>query len=155
MKILISQLSEYSDLDEFTNFLVYQTVRSTITLLNQNNFETQNHALEYLKWLLTKTQRFLNVNIIQVQPLITTTLRKLVKSQPSNNEILLNLLNVLKHLSDQNANQETNNKVANTLQKDITNFLFKQNDTDIVQRLQHLKLSVSDYYIILNVINTY
>lgn len=143
MKILIGQLLEYNDIDEFTNFLVYQSMRSIITLINQDNFEIQNHSLEYLKWLLTDTQRILNLNVIQVQSLLTSTLRKLIKNQPSINEMLLNLLNILKNLSNQNTNEVMNNENIRTLQEDIINFISPQNEyADIVQSLQNIKLKV-------------
>lgn len=142
MKILIDQLSK-NDIDEFTYFLVYQSVRSTVTLINQNNFEMQNNALEYLEWLLRNTQRFLKLNINQVQPLVTTTLRILVKNQPSYNEKVLNLLNVLKTLNDQNNDHQTNYGNVNTLYGDINSFLTEQKEnTDIIQSLQNIKLKV-------------
>lgn len=142
MKILIDQLSK-NDIDEFTYFLVYQSVRSTVTLINQNNFEMQNNALEYLEWLLRNTQRFLKLNINQVQPLVTTTLRILVKNQPSYNEKVLNLLNVLKTLNDQNNDHQKNYGNVNTLYGDINSFLTEQKEnTDIIQSLQNIKLKV-------------
>lgn len=145
MKVLIDQLSEYSDMDEFTYFLVYQSVRSTVTLINQN-FEMQNYILEYLEWLLINTQRFLKLNINQIQPLVSSTLQILTKNQPSNNDKLLYLLNILKKLSDQNTDHQINykNVCTRTLQEDIIAFLSQQNEnTDIIQNLQRLKLKVS------------
>lgn len=149
MKILISQLLEDNDIDDFTNFLVYQSIRSTITLINQNIFEIQIHSLEYLEWLLSNTQRVLNLNIIHIQPLITSTIRKLIKNQPSINVMLLNLLNILKNMSDQNNIQEMKNKNIRTLQEDIIDFISPHNEyADIVQSLQHLKLKVRIIFIL-------
>lgn len=149
MKILISQLLEDNDIDDFTNFLVYQSIRSTITLINQNIFEIQIHSLEYLEWLLSNTQRVLNLNIIHIQPLITSTIRKLIKNQPSINDMLLNLLNILKNMSDQNNIQEMKNKNIRTLQEDIIDFISPHNEyADIVQSLQHLKLKVRIIFIL-------
>lgn len=146
MKVLIDQLSEYSDIDEFTYFLVYQSVRSTVTLINQNNFEMQQYILEYLEWLLINTQRFLKLNIHQIQPLVSSTLQILSKTQPSNKDKLLHLLNILKKISDQNIDHQISNKNVSTrtLQEDIMAFLSQHNEnTDIIQNLQHLKLKVS------------
>jgi len=144
MKVLIDQLSKCIDIDEFTYFLVHQSVRSTVTLINQNNFELQNNALEYLEWLLKNTQRFLKLNINQIQPLLTSTLRILVKSQPSYNEKLLDLLNILKTLNNQNVDRQINYENVSTLHDDISSFLTEQKEnTDIIQNLQSLKLKVS------------
>jgi len=144
MKVLIDQLSKCIDLDEFTYFLVHQSVRSTVTLINQNNFELQNNALEYLEWLLKNTQRFLKLNINQTQPLVTSTLRILAKSRPSYNEKLLDLLNILKTLNNQNVHRQINYENVSTLQDNISSFLTEQKENfDIIQSLQSLKLKVS------------
>lgn len=144
MQILINQLSEYSDIDEFTNFLVYQSIRSTITLLNQNNFDIQHYAIEHLEWLLMNTQRFLKSNINQIQPLVTSSLRLLVKNQLSANEKLLSLLDILNKLNDQNIDCKINNSKENTLHRNIIDFLSLYNENaDTTQSLQCLKLKVS------------
>lgn len=146
MKVLIDQLSEYSDMDEFTYFLVYQSMQSTVTLLNQNNFEMQYDILEYLEWLLINTQRFIKLNIHQIQPQVTSVLQSLAKNEPSNNDKILHLLNILKKLSNENIYRQINDKNISlrTLQEDIIAFLSQQNEnTDIIQNLQRLKLKVS------------
>lgn len=144
MKVLIDQLSKCIDIDEFTYFIVHQSVRSTVTLINQSNFELQNNALEYLEWLLKNTQRFLKLNINQIQPLVTSTLQILVKSQPSYNEKLLDLLNILKTLNNHNVDRQINYENVSTLHDDISSFLTEQKEnTDIIQCLQSLKLKVS------------
>jgi hypothetical protein len=144
MKVLIDQLSKYRESDEFTHFLVYQSVRSTITLINQNNLEILNHALEYLEWLITNFQRFLVLYINQVQPLVSSTFRILAKNQPSINEKLCKLSNVLRTLNNQNILHEINNEHFSVLQKEIIIFLSQQSEnTDIIKMLQHIKLKVS------------
>jgi len=142
MKTLIDELLDNSQLDEFSYFLINQSVQSTITLLNQNNFERKNYAIDYLEWLLINTRCILKLNISQIGPL-TSTLRILTKTQPSLNEKLLNLLNILKNLSDQNIDCETNKEIETTLYKDINYFLSQQNENiDIIQSLKYLKLKV-------------
>lgn len=144
MQVLINQLSEHSDVDEFTNFLVYQSMRSTITLINQNNFDMQHYGIEYLEWLLMNTQRFLKLNINQIQPLVTSSLRLLVKNQLSTNEKSISLLNILNKLSNQNIDCKINNSKENTLHENITAFLTLYNENaDITQILQCLKIKVS------------
>lgn len=148
MKVLIGQLSEYSEKDDFSYFLINQSVQSTITLLNQNNFKMQNYAIEYFEWLLLNTRRFLILNISQIGPL-TSTLRILAKKQPSLNEKLLNLLNNFKNLSVKNIQRETNQENESTLHKDINSFISQQNEnTDIIQSLKVLKLKVSQYLLV-------
>lgn len=150
MKVLINQLSEYSHIDEFTYFLVYQSVRSAITLINQNIFEMQHYGLEYLEWLLINTQRFLQLNINEIQPLVTSTLRILTKNQPTNNDKLLNLLNIVKKLNDHQIHCKNINTTS-TLQEDIIAFLSQQNENiDLIQNIQHLKIKVS---VIPNLVN--
>lgn len=144
MKVLIDQLSKYRESDEFTHFLVYQSVRSTITLINQDNFESLNHALEYLEWLLTNAQRFLILYINQVQSLVSSTFRILAKNQPSINEKLFKLSNILRTLNNQNISHEIIDRNVNMLQKDINDFLSQQSENiDIIQSLRHIKLKVS------------
>lgn len=144
MKVLIDQLSKYRESDEFTHFLVYQSVRSTITLINQNNFEYLNYALEYLEWLLTNGQHFLILNINPVQSLVSSTLRVLAKKQSSFNEKISELSNILRLLNNQNICHEINDENVSMLHKDIIVFLSQQSEnTDIIQSLQHIKLKVS------------
>lgn len=142
MKHLIKQLSECSSIDEFTYFLVYQSIRSTVTLISQNDFELDHYALDYLEWLLTNTQKFLKLNINQIQPFITSTLQVLAKNQPSVNENLSSLLNILKKLSNQSSIYEGNYENG-SLHENITAFLSQQNENvDLIQSLQCLKLKV-------------
>lgn len=144
MKILINQLSEYNDIDEFTHFLVYQSVRSTITLINQNDIGMQHDALEYLEWLFFNTQRFLKLNIHQIQPLITSSFRILAKSKPLMKDKLLNILNILKELRNTNIEHKTNIDTINSLHEDIDVFLSQeQENSDVIQSLHQLKLKVS------------
>jgi len=104
-----------------------------------------NYAIEYLKWLLINPKCILKLNISQIGPL-TSTLRMLAKTQPSLNEKLSHLLNILKNFSDQNIVCETNNKIKTSLHKDINYFLSQQNEnTDIIQSLKCLRLKVSQY----------
>lgn len=143
MKILIEQLSKYNHLDEFNYFLIHQSIRSTISLINQNNIKAHHYALEYLEWLLVNAKHFLTLNINEIQPLITLTLRNLAKNQPSIHEKLLNLFNILKTINYKSINEEINVQSVSTLQKDITVFLSQQNEnTNTTQSLQHLKLKV-------------
>lgn len=142
MKHLITQLSEYSDIDEFTYFLAYQSVRSTVTLISQNDFELHDCASTYLEWLLTNTQKFLKLSISEIQPLVTSTLRELAKNQPLANEKISNLLNILKKLSSQSMSYEVNYENS-SLHENITDFLSQQNENvDLIQSLQCLKLKV-------------
>ncbi|XP_060874698.1 serine-protein kinase ATM isoform X2 [Metopolophium dirhodum] len=142
IKALIGQLLDSNQLDAFSHFLINQSVQSTITLLNQNNFEMHIYAIEYLKWLLINPRCILKLNISQIGPL-TSTLRMLAKTQPSLNEKLLHLLNILKNFSDQNIDCETNNKNKTSLHKDIKSFLSQQNEnTDIIQSLKCLRLKL-------------
>lgn len=118
-------------------------MRSTITLINNNSFELQYNALEYLEWLFLNTQDFFKSSINQIQPLITSTFRTLAKTQPSLEGKLLHLLNIFKKLSGPNIDH-TKNCNDGALHEDINIFLSKQDDiTNIVQCLQHLKLKVS------------
>jgi len=145
MKALIGQLLDSHQLDAFSHFLINQSVQSTITLLNQNNFEMHNYTIEYLEWLLINPRCILKLNISQIGPL-TSTLRILAKTQPSLNEKLLHLLNVLKNFSDQIIDCETYNKNKTSLHKDINSFISQQNEnTDIIQSLKCLRLKVSQY----------
>lgn len=143
MKVLTEQLSKYNHLDEFTYFLIHQSIRSTISLMNQNNFEAHHYALEYLDWLLVNAQQFLKLNINEIQPLITSTLQNLAKNQPLANKKLLNLFNVLKKLNNKSVIEEINFENVNTLHKEITVFLSQQNENaDIIHSIKHLKLKV-------------
>lgn len=143
MKALIGQLLDYNQIDEFTHFLINQSVQSIITLLNQNNIERHKYVIEYLEWLLINPKSILKLNTSQIGPLIST-LRLLAKKLPSSNEKLLNLLNILKNFSDQNIFCETNKINKTALYKDINYFLYQQNENiDIIQSLQRLKLKVS------------
>jgi len=145
MKALIGQLLDYNQIDEFSHFLINQSVQSTITLLNQNNIERHNYVIEYLEWLLINPKSILKLNLSQIGPL-TSTLRILAKTQPSLNEKSLNLLNILKNLSDQKSFGETKKENETALYKDINYFLYQQNENiDIIQSLQCLKLKVSQY----------
>ncbi|XP_029344827.1 serine-protein kinase ATM [Acyrthosiphon pisum] len=142
MKALIGQLLDSNQLDAFSHFLINQSVQSTITLLNQNNFEMHNYAIEYLEWLLINPICILKLNISQIGPL-TSNLRILAKTQPSLNEKLLHLLNILKTFSDQIIDCETYNKNKTSLHKDINSFLSQQNEnTDIIQSLKFLRLKL-------------
>lgn len=144
MKVLINQLSKCKESDEFTHFLVYQSVRSTITLINQNYLEILNHCLEYLEWLLTNFQRFLVLNINQIQHLVSSTLRILTKNQTFINEKLCKLSNILRTLNNKNILHEISNENISVLHKDIIIFLSQQSENnDIIQSLQHIKLKVS------------
>lgn len=144
MKILICQLSEYNDIDDFTHFIVYQSVRSTITLINQNNIGMQHDALEYLEWLFFNTQRFLKLNTHQIQPLTTSSFRILAKNNPLIKDKLLNILNILKELRNTNTEYKTNINTIKSLHEDINVFLSQeQENSDVVQSLQQLKLKVS------------
>ncbi|VVC40821.1 Hypothetical protein CINCED_3A017263 [Cinara cedri] len=141
MKLLFNQLLKCSDIDEFTYFLLYQSVRSTITLIDQNYFEIQHDVLEYLEWLFINTQNILKLNINQIQNLVTSTFKLLVKNNPSLNEKLSNLLSCLKKMSDQDTNKKL--KENNTLEEDIIDFLSEENEsTDTNQSLQHIKLKL-------------
>lgn len=143
MTILLEQLSKYNHLAEFTYFLVHQSIRCTISLISQNNIQVHHYALEYLEWLLVNAQHFLTLNIKEIQPLITLTLQNLAKNQPSINEKLLNLLNILKKMNNKGIDEEMNFQSVSTLHKDITVFLSQQNENaDIIHSLQHLKLKV-------------
>lgn len=145
MKALIGQLLDFNQMDEFSHFLINQTIQSTISLLNQNNFEMRNHALEYLEWLLINPRCILKLNTSQIG-LLTSTLRILAKTQPSLNEKLLHLLNILINCSDQLIDCETNNKNNKPLHNNINSFLSHQNENiDIIQSLKCLKLKVSQY----------
>jgi len=144
MKVLIEQLLKYNDIDEFTNFLVYQSVRSTVTLINENKSLEMKNILIYLEWLLINTQHFLKLNINKIQPLVVSSFQNLIKNQPLYHTKLLYLLNILKSLKSQNINHQVNYKDANTLQEDINYFLTEQKEnSDIIQSLQNLKLKVS------------
>lgn len=148
MKVLIDQLSKYEDIDEITHFFVYQSVRSTLTLINQYNFELLTDGLEYLEWLFINTQRFLKLNINQVQALTTSTFRSLAKNQPSLEDKLLSLLNILKKLCNQIL--EHNDNSIKNLHEDIVELLFQQEkNADIIQNLKHLKLKVCVVNVIL------
>lgn len=143
MKVLIDQLSkcENEDIDEITHFFAYQSVQSTIALINHYNFELQSDGLEYLEWLFINAQHFLKVNINQVQALTTSTFRNLAKNQPLLKDKLLSLLNILKKLSNQII--EFNDDSIKNLHEDIVELLFQQGkNADIIQNLQHLKLKV-------------
>lgn len=121
---------------------MYQSVQSTVTLIDQNNIEIQHSALQYLEWLLINTHNILKLNFNQIQPLITSTLKVLVKKYPSMDGQLLNLLNCLNKMSDENTNRKLNE--SNTLQEDIIAFISEQYESiDINQSLQHLKQKVS------------
>ncbi|CAH1736405.1 unnamed protein product, partial [Aphis gossypii] len=142
MKALIGQLLDYNQIDEFSHFLINQSILSTITLLNQNNIERHNYVIEYLEWLLMNPKSILKLNTSQIGPLIST-LRSLAKKLPSSNEKLLNLLNILKNFSDQNIFCETNKENETALYKDINYFLYQQNENiDIIKSLQCLKLKL-------------
>lgn len=141
--MLTHQLLECSDMSDFLYFLVYQSIRSTVTLIEQNNLETQHYALEFLDWLFNKTPENLKLNFNQFQPLVTSTLNVLVKIHPLMNEKLSNLISCLEKMRNQNTNQKLQEE--NTLQEDIIAFLSEQNEsTDINQSLKHLKLKVSN-----------
>lgn len=141
MKVLIDQLSKCEDIDEITQFFVYQSVQSTITLINHYNFELQSDGLKYLEWLFINTQQFLKVNINQVQAETTSTFRNLAKNQPLLKDKLLSLLDILKKLSNQII--EFNDNSIKNLREDIVELLFQQGkNADIIQNLQHLKLKV-------------
>ncbi|XP_026809071.1 serine-protein kinase ATM isoform X1 [Rhopalosiphum maidis] len=142
MKALIGQLLDYNQIDDFSHFLINQSIQSTITLLNQNNIERHSYVIEYLEWLLINPKSVLKLNLSQIGPL-TSTLRTLAKMQPSLNEKSLNLLNILKNLSDQNIFCETKKENETALYKDINYFLYQQNENiDIIQSLQCLKLKL-------------
>ncbi|KAE9539511.1 hypothetical protein AGLY_004763 [Aphis glycines] len=142
MKALIGQLLDYNQIDEFSHFLINQSILSTITLLNQNNIERHNYVIEYLEWLLMNPKSILKLNTSQIGPLIST-LRSLAKKLPSSNEKLLNLLNILKNFSDQNIFCEINKENETALYKDINYFLYQQNkNIDIIKSLQCLKLKL-------------
>lgn len=139
-------------MNDFIYFLVYQSIRSTVTLIEQNNFETQHCALEYLDWLLNKLCEILKLNYNQFQPLVTSTLKVLVKIHPLMNEKLSNLISCLEKIRNQNTNQKIQEE--NTLQEDIIAFLSEQNEsTDINQSLQHLKLKVSNLSLLDYILN--
>lgn len=145
MTVLIEQLSKYNHLDEFTYFLVHQSIRSIISLIKQKNFEAHHYALEYLEWLFVNAQHFVTLNINEIQPLITLSLQNLAKNHPSINKKLLNLFNMLKKMNDKSTDEEINVQSVSTLHKEITVFLSQQNESaDIAHSLQHLKLKV--YY---------
>jgi len=145
MKALIGQLLESNQVDEFSYFLINQSVQSIITLLNQKNVEMHCYAIEYLEWLLINPRCILKLKISQIGPL-TSTLRILIKEQHSLKEKLLHLLNILENFSDQDIDCETNKENKTTLHKDINYFLSQQNEnTNIIQSLQCLRQKVSQY----------
>lgn len=147
MKILIDQLTEYRDLCDFLYFLVHQSVLSTITLINQNNFGTQHDVLEYLEWLLKNMQPILKLYSNQIQPLVTSTLKTLAKSQPTIQDTLSNLFNTLEKLNDKSIKSDINDEDKNSVHEDIVIFLSHQNENaNSVQSLHNLKLMVSKCY---------
>lgn len=143
MKALIGQLLDSNQIDEFSYFLINQSVQSIITLLNHKNCEMHYYAIEYLEWLLINPSCILKLKISQIGSL-TSTLRILTKKQHSLKEKLLYLLNILENFSDNVIDCKTSIENKTTLHKDINSFLSQQNEnTNIVQSLQYLKQKVS------------
>lgn len=143
MKILINQLLEFRDLDDFSHFLVHQSIQSTITIINQNYIEIQNYALKYIEWLLSK-QSCIKFNINQIQSQITSAFKILTKNKLFiNHTITQNILNILKKMSDQNINYKINDESMRSLQEEINIFLSHQNvNSNVIQSLQCLKKKV-------------
>lgn len=143
MKALIGQLLDSNQMDEFSYFLINQSVQSTITLLSQKSVEIHNYAVEYLEWLLIDPRCISKLNINQIRPL-TSTLRILAKTKLSLKEKLLHLLSILENSRDQIIDCEPNKENKTTLHKDINSFLSQQNEnTDIIQSLRYLRRNVS------------
>jgi len=145
MKALIGQLLDSNQIEEFSHFIINQSVQSIITLLNQKKCEMHYYAIEYLEWLLINPRCIFKLKINQIGS-VTSTLRILTKKQHSLKEKLLHLLNILENFSDQVIDCETNKENKKTLHKDINSFLSQQNEnTNIVQSLQYLRQKVSQY----------
>ncbi|XP_050523942.1 serine-protein kinase ATM isoform X2 [Daktulosphaira vitifoliae] len=143
MKILIDELINDIRLNDFTFFLVNQSVHAVVILLNQKNSEIKYHAFEYLEWLLInlKNNLFLNKNLSHLYKLILNVVKHSLKEPSPIDKFAHKILSALQefyNISSSLINTKTLNK--SSLDKLIMDFLSEQTEIDDpIQSLKQLK----------------